>query len=85
MHHIADEDRYKYAKSRTTGDDALPLPGNKRNFPEGHLVFGIEESVAFCNPASETAVLRFVLLCQLASSSPVLDVRFNESCSILPA
>ena len=62
-----------HAKDRATDYKIFPLPWNKRQLAQRYLVFGIEEAAAFGKPATGAARLRFILFCQVGSSSPVFS------------
>jgi len=83
MHKKVNEERRQHTKERAADYNGLPLPWNKRKLSERNLVLGIDETAAFRGQASGAAVLRFILFCQVGSSSPVFDWRFMES-GLLP-
>jgi hypothetical protein len=76
MHKNANENRRSHAKNRTARHNHPPLPRNKRELPERHLVLGIEKAAAFGEPVSVAASLSFILFSQLDSSSPVFGWYF---------
>jgi hypothetical protein len=83
MHEDANENCHRHAKSRAGCHNAPSLPGNKREIPERHLVFGIEEAAAFGKPLSGPACLGFIFFKQLGSFSQASDCRFIRS-DLLP-
>jgi hypothetical protein len=79
MHQDASKNCHCHAYCDATGHDSLSLPGNKREIPERHMIFGIEKAAAIEKPIFGVAGLSFILVEQVDSSSQAFGCRFMES------